>query len=130
EFSHHLRRRFTVRFRCLLDNTSGFITLELSGRLQFLYGQTREKHCTGSQPHHKNSISTRTNQLNNASSTCSSSGSSSVPLGVNQFNLPPLGLFVVCSPLGPLPSLSGSQRDITFKTKHQLDLTVMTIDSR
>ncbi|KAF7259159.1 hypothetical protein EG68_03719 [Paragonimus skrjabini miyazakii] len=105
-------------------------TLELSGRLQFLYGQTREKHCTGNQSHHKNSVSERTNQPNNASSTCSSSGSSSNPLGVNQFNLPPLGLFVVCSPLGPLPSLSGSQRDITFKTKHQLDLTVMTIDSR
>ncbi|KAF5405396.1 hypothetical protein PHET_01034 [Paragonimus heterotremus] len=105
-------------------------TLELSGRLQFLYGQTREKHCAGSQSHHKNSVSTRTNQPNNASSTCSSSGSSSNPLGVNQLNLPALGLFVVCSPLGPLPSLSGSQRDITFKTKHQLDLTVMTIDSR
>ncbi|KAA3680260.1 aryl hydrocarbon receptor [Paragonimus westermani] len=130
EFSQHLRRRFTVRFRCLLDNTSGFITLELSGRLQFLYGQTREKHSTGSQPHHKSSVSTRTNQPNNSSSTCSSSGSSTNPLGVNQFNLPPLGLFVVCSPLGPLPSLNGSQRDLTFKTKHQLDLTVMTIDSR
>ncbi|KAF8570514.1 hypothetical protein P879_01403 [Paragonimus westermani] len=105
-------------------------TLELSGRLQFLYGQTREKHSTGNQTHHKSSVSTRTNQPNNSSSTCSSSGSSTNPLGVNQFNLPPLGLFVVCSPLGPLPSLNGSQRDLTFKTKHQLDLTVMTIDSR
>lgn len=48
----------------------------------------------------------------------------------NQHNLPPLGFFAVCSPLGPLPSLNGPQRDATFKTKHQLDLTVITIDAR
>jgi len=34
-----LQRTFTVRFRCLLDNTSGFVTLEIDGRIGILYGQ-------------------------------------------------------------------------------------------
>ncbi|XP_067947381.1 aryl hydrocarbon receptor protein 1-like [Watersipora subatra] len=34
-----LQRSLIVRFRCLLDNTSGFITMEISGHLRPLYGQ-------------------------------------------------------------------------------------------
>ncbi|VDP73778.1 unnamed protein product [Echinostoma caproni] len=126
DYVHHLRRRFTVRFRCLLDNTSGFITLELSGRLQFLHGQAR-MHAAhgagmgGSRSHHHHHHGGR---VSSSSTALTSSGAGS------SYNLPPLGLFVVCSPLGPMPSLNGPQRDMTFKTKHQLDLTVTTIDSR
>ncbi|CAF1674975.1 unnamed protein product, partial [Adineta ricciae] len=39
EHNHLLERTFTVRFRCLLDNTSGFVTLEIDGRIGILYGQ-------------------------------------------------------------------------------------------
>ncbi|CAM2696530.1 unnamed protein product [Rotaria socialis] len=39
EYEHLLQRTFTVRFRCLLDNTSGFVTLEIDGRIGILYGQ-------------------------------------------------------------------------------------------
>ncbi|CAH8643180.1 unnamed protein product [Heterobilharzia americana] len=119
-----LKRQFTVRFRCLLDNTSGFITLELSGRLQFLHGQARSMQLAVNSGHIN--ASNNANLMTKYNTSCPySSGSTS-----NQHNLPPLGLFAVCSPLGPLPSLNGPQRDATFKTKHQLDLTVITIDAR
>ena len=39
EYSKYLERNFTVRFRCLLDNTSGFLTLDIVGRLSVLHGQ-------------------------------------------------------------------------------------------
>ncbi|CAF0763061.1 unnamed protein product, partial [Didymodactylos carnosus] len=39
EHAHLLERSFTVRFRCLLDNTSGFVTLEIDGRIGILHGQ-------------------------------------------------------------------------------------------
>ncbi|CAH8664424.1 unnamed protein product [Schistosoma margrebowiei] len=123
ETAHYLKRQFTVRFRCLLDNTSGFITLELSGRLQFLHGQARSMQLSVN--------SEQANSCNNPniSNKYNTSCSYNVPTS-NQHNLPPLGFFAVCSPLGPLPSLNGPQRDATFKTKHQLDLTVITIDAR
>ncbi|TGZ64135.1 hypothetical protein CRM22_006519 [Opisthorchis felineus] len=124
DLAHHLQRRFTVRFRCLLDNTSGFITLELSGRLQFLHGQSRGKQ-SGSSLSGAHMIHTTSGVR-----SISKPSSSALAAAACQYSLPPLGLFVVCSPLGPLPSLNGSQRDMTFKTKHQLDLTVTTIDSR
>ncbi|CAH8666446.1 unnamed protein product [Dicrocoelium dendriticum] len=126
ELCHHLRRRFTVRFRCLLDNTSGFITLELCGRLQFLYGQLRGKHSTSCVP----SSQLGHAHINSARSMVNSASPSGHKTNTVQYGQPPLGLFVVCSPLGPMPSLMGAQRDLTFKTKHQLDLTVMSIDSR
>lgn len=56
--------------------------------------------------------------------------SKSIPMSGNNYNPAPLGLFAVCSPLGPLPSLNGLQRDATFKTKHKLDLNLTNIDAR
>uniref|UniRef100_A0A095AIU3 Aryl hydrocarbon receptor n=1 Tax=Schistosoma haematobium TaxID=6185 RepID=A0A095AIU3_SCHHA len=123
ETAHYLKRQFTVRFRCLLDNTSGFITLELSGRLQFLHGQARSMQLSVNSE--QSNSCNNPNISNKYNTSCSYNVSTS-----NQHNLPPLGFFAVCSPLGPLPSLNGPQRDATFKTKHQLDLTVITIDAR
>lgn len=40
--AHLLERSFTVRFRCLLDNTSGFLRLDIRGRVKIMHGQNRK----------------------------------------------------------------------------------------
>ncbi|GAB6032520.1 hypothetical protein CHUAL_011416 [Chamberlinius hualienensis] len=85
---HYLERSFTVRFRCLLDNTSGFLRLDIRGRIKVLHGQNRKTED------------------------------------------PPLALFAVCTPFGPPSLLEVPQKEVMFKSKHKLDMSLVSMDQR
>ncbi|XP_023246359.1 protein single-minded isoform X1 [Copidosoma floridanum] len=88
QHSHLLERSFTVRFRCLLDNTSGFLRLDIRGRVKELHGQNR-----------------KTEEL-------------------------ALALFALCTPFGPPSLLEVPQKEVMFKSKHKLDLGLVSMDPR
>uniref|UniRef100_A0AAQ6IME9 Aryl hydrocarbon receptor n=1 Tax=Anabas testudineus TaxID=64144 RepID=A0AAQ6IME9_ANATE len=50
ENSSFLERSFVCRFRCLLDNSSGFLALNIQGRLKFLHGQNHRQENGGKVP--------------------------------------------------------------------------------
>ncbi|KAK5860778.1 hypothetical protein PBY51_022237 [Eleginops maclovinus] len=50
ENSSFLERTFVCRFRCLLDNSSGFLALNIQGRLKFLHGQNQRQENGGKAP--------------------------------------------------------------------------------
>ncbi|XP_042869389.1 nuclear receptor coactivator 1-like [Penaeus japonicus] len=83
-----LERNFTVRFRCLLDNTSGFLRLDVRGRIKVLHGQNRKTED------------------------------------------PPLALFAVCTPFGPPSLLELPQKEVMYKSKHKLDLALVSMDQK
>ncbi|XP_066982344.1 uncharacterized protein ss isoform X1 [Macrobrachium rosenbergii] len=83
-----LERNFTVRFRCLLDNTSGFLRLDVRGRIKILHGQNRKT------------------------------------------EEPPLALFAVCTPFGPPSLLELPQKEVMYKSKHKLDLALVSMDQK
>lgn len=86
--SVYLERSFTVRFRCLLDNTSGFLRLDIRGRVKILHGQNRKT------------------------------------------EEPPLALFAYCTPFGPPSLMEIPQKENMFKSKHKLDLSLVSMDQR
>ncbi|XP_014293222.3 aryl hydrocarbon receptor, partial [Halyomorpha halys] len=88
ERAHLLERSFTVRFRCLLDNTSGFLRLDIRGRIKVLHGQNRKT------------------------------------------EEPPLALFALCTPFGPPSLLEIPHKEVMFKSKHKLDLSLVSMDQR
>ncbi|CAG9567838.1 unnamed protein product [Danaus chrysippus] len=88
ERAHMLERSFTVRFRCLLDNTSGFLRLDIRGRIKVLHGQNKKT------------------------------------------EEPPLALFAICAPFGPPSLLEIPQKEVMFKSKHKLDLSLVSMDQR
>jgi aryl hydrocarbon receptor len=104
ENCHLLERSFTVRFRCLLDNTSGFLVgsrqspvntlnaflqrLDIRGRVKVLHGQNRKS------------------------------------------DEAPLALFAICTPFGPPSLLEIPQKEVMFKSKHKLDLALVSMDQR
>ncbi|XP_060944776.1 aryl hydrocarbon receptor-like [Limanda limanda] len=93
ENSSILERSFVCRFRCLLDNSSGFLALKFQGRLKFLHGQSVVKD----------------------NRTC---------------NPPQLALFSIAMPVQSPSIVEIRAKMILFQTKHQLDFTPMSIDSR
>uniref|UniRef100_A0A0K8SC85 PAS domain-containing protein n=1 Tax=Lygus hesperus TaxID=30085 RepID=A0A0K8SC85_LYGHE len=88
DHAHLLERSFTVRFRCLLDNTSGFLRLDIRGRIKVLHGQNRKT------------------------------------------EEPPLALFALCTPFGPPSLLEIPHKEVMFKSKHKLDLSLVSMDQR
>lgn len=43
---------------------------------------------------------------------------------------PPLALFALCTPFGPPSLLEVPQKDVMFKSKHKLDLALVSMDQR
>uniref|UniRef100_A0A0N5AT81 Aryl hydrocarbon receptor n=1 Tax=Syphacia muris TaxID=451379 RepID=A0A0N5AT81_9BILA len=93
---HYLERNVSARFRCLLDNTCGFLRIDMRGKLMALHRIPR-------------SIMFGRNDVSNPANIV-------------------LGLIAICSPF--VPPIEQFVDDSILKTKHSLDLTLISMDNR
>jgi hypothetical protein len=150
DMAKYLERNFTVRFRCLLDNTSGFLTLDIIGRLGLLHGQRGSFQATDS---HNNKTSSNNSDKTsgnksknkqtkaaalaaavaavNAASGCASSDDYNTNCDYYSGTEEPiLALFAIACPFGPPSLFELPHRDSLFKTKHRVNLEPISIDSK
>ncbi|KAF8365897.1 ahr-1 [Pristionchus pacificus] len=95
-----LERSVNARFRCLLDNTCGFLRMDVRGRLIGLHGLPSSY------------IAERGGPTN-------SNGQGAL-----------LGLLAVCTPFVPPSSSEMPAEELILKTKHHLDATLISMDER
>uniref|UniRef100_A0A0N4VEP3 PAS domain-containing protein n=1 Tax=Enterobius vermicularis TaxID=51028 RepID=A0A0N4VEP3_ENTVE len=93
---YYLERNVSARFRCLLDNTCGFLRIDMRGKLMALHGIPR-------------SFLLGRNDTSNSGSVV-------------------LGLIAICSPF--VPPIEQFAEDPILKTKHSLDMTLISMDNR
>ncbi|VDK27078.1 unnamed protein product [Gongylonema pulchrum] len=94
----YLERNVNARFRCLLDNTCGFLRIDVRGKLMSLHGLPHSYVLNRAEAHTSGNIV--------------------------------LGLVAVCSPFVPPNVVDQSLDDPILKTKHSLDFTLVSMDSR
>ncbi|GMT29313.1 hypothetical protein PFISCL1PPCAC_20610, partial [Pristionchus fissidentatus] len=96
----NLDRNVNARFRCLLDNTCGFLRMDVRGKLIALHGLPSSY------------IAERGGPTN-------SNGTGAL-----------LGMLAVCTPFVPPSSSELPAEELILKTKHQLDATLISMDDR
>ncbi|GMT02392.1 hypothetical protein PENTCL1PPCAC_24566, partial [Pristionchus entomophagus] len=95
-----LDRSVNARFRCLLDNTCGFLRMDVRGKLIGLHGLPSSYVAERGGPTNSN-------------------GAGAL-----------LGLLAVCTPFVPPSSSETPAEELILKTKHHLDATLISMDER
>lgn len=123
EYAKYLERNFTVRFRCLLDNTSGFLTLDIVGRLNFLHGQKglNENSESVNVPQAKSYNKAKNSKANHDLTNQNE---------IQNSQEPTLALFAIACPFGPPSLFELPQRETLFKSKHKITLEPISLDSK
>uniref|UniRef100_A0A915CUT1 PAS domain-containing protein n=1 Tax=Ditylenchus dipsaci TaxID=166011 RepID=A0A915CUT1_9BILA len=96
---HETSRSVVARFRCLLDNTCGFIRVEIKGRFMALHSSSLPTSSAYVPPNH-------------------------------QSKPQKYALVAICTPFVPPIQLDPSMDDPILKTKHSLDLSLISMDTR
>ncbi len=131
EYSKYLERNFTVRFRCLLDNTSGFLTLDIVGRLSVLHGQHGAYQIDANDEIiHQSAKGYGKNKGPKVANNSTSSDNIVYSQSLNDKSEPVLALFGIACPFGPSSLFELPQRDSLFKTKHKVNLAPISLDSK
>ena len=132
EYQKYLERNFTVRFRCLLDNTSGFLTLDIVGRLNVLHGQRGAFQVDSNgeiiNPSAKSYGKGKNSKLMNTN--LPSNDNMAFNQSLNDKSEPILALFGIASPFGPSSLFECPQRDSLFKSKLKVNLAPISLDSK
>jgi aryl hydrocarbon receptor len=127
EYSKYLERNFTVRFRCLLDNTSGFLTLDIIGRLGLLHGQRSSAFQLNS---NGDIINTQIKTYSKGNKNTKPNNNNASVLNDSKNEEPMLALFAIACPFGPPSLFELPQRDSIFKTKHKISLSPVSLDAK